>query len=338
MKSLKMIVPVSALAALHFMALFAEFVAPYPFAAQQRDFAFAPPSRLHWMDRQGGFHWRPFVYEMNASADGRIHSLRSWPIHFWVRGSSYRLAGLLPWDRHLFGVESPGVVFLLGTDGFGRDQFSRLLAGSRISLTAGWLATILSLTIGTALGALAGFFGGWLDNWTMRIAEASLALPWIYLLLAGRAILPLNVPSSTAYIILISVAGVLGWSRPARLIRGLVLSLRERGYVLAARSLGATPGYLLRIHVLPDAASVVITQAALLVPQYILAEVTLSFLGLGIDEPSVSWGNMLAGVQHYNVLVSYWWMLLPALAPAAVSLCCFSIADALMSRRGVVPL
>jgi peptide/nickel transport system permease protein len=326
----KMAVAAGALASVHVIALFAEFVAPYPFAAQQRNFAFAPPTRLHWIDRQGEFHWRPFVYD---AADNRSYFL-----HFWVRGYSYRLAGLVPSDRHLFGVEPPGAVFVLGTDGFGRDQFSRLLAGSRISLTAGWLAALLSLAIGTTLGALAGFFGGWLDGWIMRIGEASLALPWIYLLLAGRAILPLDVPSSTTYLILISVVGVLGWARPARLIRGLTLSLRERGYVLAARSFGATPGYLLRVHVLPDAASVVITQAALLVPQYILSEVTLSFLGLGIDEPSVSWGNMLAGVQHYNVLVSYWWMLLPALAPAAVSLCCFTISDALLSSHRAAPL
>jgi peptide/nickel transport system permease protein len=329
----KMVVGGGALASLHAIALFAEFFAPYPFAAQQRSFAFSQPTRLHWIDRRGQFHWRPFVYERGDVAAGRIH-----PLHFCVRGSPYRLAGFVPWDRHLFGVERPGVVFVLGTDGFGRDQFSRLLAGGRISLTAGWLAAILSLAIGTALGAVAGFFGGWLDDLIMRIGEVSLALPWIYLLLAGRAILPLDVPSSTAYLILISVVGVLGWARPARLIRGLALSLRERGYVLAASSFGGTPSYLLRVHVLPDAISVLITQAALLVPQYILAEVTLSFLGLGIDEPFASWGNMLAGVQHYNVLVSYWWMLLPALAPAAVSLCCFVIADALLSRRRGLPL
>lgn len=329
----KTAVAAGVLASLHVLALFAEFFAPYPFAAQERNFAFSPPARLHWIDRQGRFHLRPFVCETAGGANGRIH-----PLRFYVRGSPYRLAGLVSWDRHLFGVDPPGMVFLFGTDGFGRDQFSRLLAGSRISLTAGWLAAILSLGIGTALGAAAGLAGGWLDDCIMRIGEASLALPWIYLLLAGRAVLPLDMPSSTAYLILIGVVGVLGWARPARLIRGLALSLRERGYVQAASSFGASPGYLLRIHLLPDAISVVITQAALLVPQYILAEVTLSFLGLGIDEPSASWGNMLAGVQHYNVLVSYWWMLLPALAPALVSLCCFTIADALLSRRGAIPL
>jgi peptide/nickel transport system permease protein len=314
------------------VSFLADFAAPYPFAAQQRDFAFVPPTRVHWVDHRGDFHLRPFAYQSGAEGD------REYPIHFFVRGYPYRFAGLFAADRHLFGVEAPGVLFLLGTDGFGRDQFSRLLAGSRISLTAGWLATILSLALGTALGSVAGFYGGWIDDLLMRIGEASLSLPWLYLLLAGRAFLPLDVPSPTDYFMLLAVVGVLGWARPARLVRGLVLSLRERGYVMAARAFGATGGYLLRVHILPDAISVLVTQAALLVPHYILAEVTLSFLGLGIDEPSPSWGNLLAGVQHYNVLALYWWMLLPALAPAAVSLCCFTIGDALLGRRRVVPL
>jgi len=188
------------------------------------------------------------------------------------------------------------------------------------------------------LGALAGFRGGWLDDLIMRIGEASLALPWVYLLLAGRAFLPLDVPSSTGYFILIAVVGVLGWARPARLVRGLALSLSQRGYVIAARAFGASAAYLLRVHILPDTLTVLVTQAALLVPQYILAEVTLSFLGLGIDEPAPSWGNMLAGVQHFHVLSSYWWMLLPAFAPATVSLCCLAIADGFERRRRPVPL
>ncbi len=320
------------LATIHLVAFLADFVAPYPFAAQQRDLSFAPPTRIHWIDRSGQFHFRPFIYR-SASAASNLA-----PIHFFVRGYSYKLAGLFTTDRHLFGVESPAVLFVLGSDGFGRDQFSRLAAGSRISLTAGWLAAAISLSLGAILGGLAGFYGGWLDDLVMRLGEISLALPWIYLLLAGRAGLPLDVPAVTSYFILITIVGVLGWARPARLVRGLALSVRERGYVTAARAFGASGSYLLRVHVLPDTISILVTQAALLVPQYILAEVTLSFLGLGIDEPSPSWGNMLAGLQHYNVLVSYWWMLLPALAPAIVSLCCFSIADSLLELRRPVPL
>jgi len=321
------------LASIHLAAFLADFESPYSFAMQHRDFAFVSPTRVHWFDHHGRFHVRPFVYAASGSA-GDL----SYPIYFFVRGYSYQFGGLFACDRHLFGVQAPGFLFLLGTDGFGRDQFSRLLAGGRISLTAGWLAAALSLAIGAAMGALAGLYGGWFDNLIMRIGEASLALPWLYLLLAGRAFLPLDAPSSTSYLILITVVGVLGWARPARLVRGLALSLRERGYVVAARAFGAGDGYLLRVHILPDAISVLVTQAALLVPQYILAEVTLSFLGLGISEPTPSWGNMLASLQRYSVLVSYWWMLLPALAPAAVSLCCFTIGDVLLERRRDAPL
>jgi len=321
------------LATVHGLALLANFAAPYSFAAQKREFAFAPPTAVHWIDRHAHFHWRPFVYGSNGEDESRVY-----PIRFCTRGYSYRFAGLFPLNRHVFGVDAPGVLFLLGTDGFGRDQFSRLLAGSRISLTAGWLAAILSLALGAVLGGISGYHGGLLDDLIMRMSEISLALPWLYLLLAGRAFLPLDAPSSTAYLVLISVVGILGWARPARLVRGLTLSLRERGYVLAARTFGASGGYLLRTHILPDALSVLVTQMALLVPQYIMAEVTLSFLGLGIDEPVPSWGNMLAGVQHYHVLVSSWWMLLPGVPPAVVALCCFTIADSLASRAGAIPL
>jgi len=241
-------------------------------------------------------------------------------------------------DRHLFGVDPPATLFLLGSDSLGRDQFSRLVQAARISLAAAWLPTALSLAVGLLLGALAGFYGGFLDNWIMRLGEASLALPWLYLLLAGRALLPLNLAPGTGYLILIAVVGLLGWARPARLVRGVVLSSRQRGYVVAARSFGASDGYLIRVHLIPDALSVAVTQAVLLAPRYLLAEVTLSFFGLGVDEPLPSWGNMLADAHHYYILASYWWLLLPAIPPAIVAFCCFSIGDRLLAGRRVVPL
>jgi peptide/nickel transport system permease protein len=148
----------------------------------------------------------------------------------------------------------------------------------------------------------------------MRVAELFLALPWIYLLFAMRAFLPLAVPPLKAFLLVVVVIGAVGWARPARMVRGIVLSAKERNFVRAARGFGATGGYLLRRHILPETGSVVLTQAAVLVPQFVLAEMTLSFLGLGVPEPVPSWGNLLASLQHYNVLVSYWWMYLPALA------------------------
>jgi peptide/nickel transport system permease protein len=313
---------------LHAMALLSGFLAPFPFDEQHRDAAFRGPTGIHFIDDDGHFHARPFIYSGTNQRQA---------IHFFVRGHAYRFFGL-PSARHLFGVEDGGNLFVIGTDGFGRDQFSRLLEGSRVSLTAGWIATLLSLSLGMTLGTIAGFFGGWVDELIMRVGEASLSLPWLYLLLAARAFLPLNLPPATGYFIVIAIVGILGWAQPARLIRGISLEARERGYVTAAKAFGASNSYLLRIHVLPETLNVALTQAALLMPRYIIAELTLSFLGLGIDEPLPSWGNMLVGVQQYSILVSSWWMLLPALGPAAVSLCCFAMSDAFLASRRPVPL
>jgi peptide/nickel transport system permease protein len=320
------------LALIHGAALFAPFLCPYDPVTQHREFSYAPPTRIHWIDRDGRFHLRPFVYPDKASES------RPYPIRWFVHGYRYRLLGLFPCNRHVVGVNPGAGLFLLGTDLYGRDQLSRLIEGGRISLAAAWAAAALSLLCGTISGAIAGYYGGWTDDLIMRAGELCMSVPWLYLLLAARAFLPLNVPAGSGYLLIVGLVGILGWARPARLIRGVVLAIREQGYVTAARGFGATTPYLLRVHILPETLSVAVTQAVLLVPQYIMAEVTLSFLGLGIDEPAPSWGNLLAGVQHYYVLSAYWWMLLPAIPPVLVSLCCFSMGDALLARRKPAPL
>jgi peptide/nickel transport system permease protein len=233
---------------------------------------------------------------------------------------------------HLFGVDAPAQVFLLGTDDYGRDLFSRLLYGGQTSLGAGLLAAGLSLSLGLLLGCVAGYFGSWTDDVIMRGAELFMALPWIYLLFAVRAFLPLHLGARQAFLLLISVIGLTGWARPARLIRGVVLSARQRGYVLAARGFGASSASIIRRHILPEVSSVALTQAALLVPQYILAEVTFSFLGLGVGEPEPSWGNMLASLQTYSILAGHWWMFASGLALVPIFLLFYSFADSLQGR------
>jgi peptide/nickel transport system permease protein len=213
---------------------------------------------------------------------------------------------------HLFGVEGERIC-LLGSDSYGRDQLSRFLYGGQVSLFAGLLGAGITLILGLCVGAVAGYFGGWRDDLLMRLAELFLALPWLYLLFALRAFLPLAVSPLQAFFLIIAVLGAVGWARPARLVRGVVLSAKERDFVRAARGFGATSGYLLRRHILPEASSVLLTQAGILVPQFVLAEMTLSFLGLGVPEPVPSWGNLLSSLQQYSVLVSYWWMYFPAL-------------------------
>ena len=304
------------LVVIHGMLLFAGFFAPYTAAEQDRLLPYAPPSRLRFVDASGSLHLRPFVYATvpkGGAYDEYVEeTTRRYPVHLFVRGAEYSILPGVTTDVHLFGVDSPARLSLLGRDGFGRDVWSRLLYGGQLSVTAGVLATLCSLMIATILGTVAGFYRGALDQAIMRAADVCMAVPWLYLLFGARAALPLQMDTGHILLLLVAVIGIVGWARPARLVRGIVLSARERTYVLVARGFGARHGYLLRRHILPQAYGVVLTQAALLVPQYVLAEVTLSFLGLGAGEPVPSWGNMLAALQQYHVLTSYWWMFAPA--------------------------
>ena len=330
------------LAGFHALVLFAGFFAPYSFTTQDRDFPFAPPSRIHFVDTHGKFHVRPFVYGLKADPNNFGVYLpdtnRICPLRFFVTGAPYKIASVFSSRLHLFGVDEPSGIFLMGTDGFGRDQFTRFLYGGQISLAAGLIAAALSLLLGVFIGSLAGFYGGWIDDALMRGGEIFLALPWLYLLFAVRAALPLHVAQWQVFLLLVAVIGLIGWARPARLIRGVVLSAKERNFVAAARGFGASDFYLLRRHVLPQTYSVILTQMALLIPQYILAEVTLTFLGLGVGEPMPSWGSLLAALQHYYVLSSYWWMFLPAVLLIPVFLVYYLMADALQERWKSVPL
>jgi len=332
--------PLIFVAGVHVIALFAGFFAPYNYAQQNRDLPYAPPSPLHLYDVQGVFHWRPSVCRLAARPEkfGVYEEDRNncFPVRLFIRGPQYTVLGLFQSDWHLFGVSPPARIFLLGSDGYGRDQLSRLLYGSLLSLFAGLLATGLTLNLGALLGTVAGYYGGWCDAVIMRCIELFLALPWLYLLFALRAFLPLHISPSRAFLLLILVIGIVGWARPARLIRGVALSEKERGYVLAAKMFGASHFYLMRRHVLPSTYNVLVTQAALLIPQYILAEMTLSFLGLGVAEPVPTWGNMLSAVQQYDVLTSYWWMWAPGCAVILVCLSYWYLASALQARAEVI--
>jgi peptide/nickel transport system permease protein len=325
------------LGVLHLTILLAGFFSPYDPAQQTRDLPYAPPTRIHLADARNHIYIAPFAcaFEDRPAAPGEYleNQNKCAPIHFLVNGPPYRLLGPLHSTLHLFGIDAPAEIHLMGTDAFGRDVFSRFLYGGQISLFAGVLATLLTLVFGTILGTFAGYYGGWFDAFIMRGAELFLALPWLYLLFAVRAFLPLSLSGGRALLLLIGVIGLVGWARPARMIRGVTLSIRERHYVLAARLFGASDIYLVRRHVLPDLYSIILTQAALLIPQYVLAEVVLSFLGLGVGEPTPSWGNMLSTLQQYAVLVSYWWMLLPGLLLLPVFLGYLLLANALHPGR-----
>ncbi len=321
------------LVCLHVAVLFAGFFAPYDAKEQDRNLPYAPPTRVHFTGASG-FHFRPFVYAAVSDSDGYGEDRTTeYPIYFFVKGSTYSLLGIFRSERHLFGVNGAARIMLLGTDAFGRDEFSRLCFGAQISLGAGLLATLLTLATAAVVGTVSGLYGGWIDEVLMALSELFLLLPWLYFLLGVRAFLPLRVSPTETFLLLIGVIGLVGWARPARMVRGVVLSARNRNYVSAARGFGASNLYLLRRHILPETLSVLFTQAALLIPLYIAAEATLSFFGLGVSEPVPSWGNMLAALQHYNDLVSYGWLLAPAAALVVTSVIYGMLADALHPRR-----
>jgi peptide/nickel transport system permease protein len=325
------------LVALHVVVAAAGFFALYDPTEQDRERPYLPPMRIHWMDAQGHFHVRPFFYplRLREGSFDRYEEDTAQPVslEFFTRGASYRLLGLVPSRLHLLGTPGPRIYFL-GSDAYGHDQLSRILFGGQVSLLAGLLGAGVTLLLGAVIGLAAGYYGGWRDDLLMRVAELFLALPWLYLLFALRAFLPLSVGPLEAFLLVVVVIGTVGWARPARLVRGVVLTVKERDFVRAARGFGASNVYLLRRHIFPETASVLLTQAAILVPQFVLAEMTLSFLGLGVPEPMSSWGNLLATLQQYSVLVSYWWMYLPALAILPFFLGYLGLASALQERFG----
>jgi peptide/nickel transport system permease protein len=251
-------------------------------------------------------------------------------------------AGLLaPYapDRQFRGEAwtPPNSRFLLGTDGLGRDQFSRLLHGARTSLVAGTAAAAFAVLLGGLLGAVAALSEGWLDALLMRAADLFLAIPWTYALLAVRAVLPLDLSPAWTFAAMMLVLGLVGWARPARLTRGIVLSARSSEYVHAARAFGASRAYILLRHLLPEARSALTVHFVLAAPQFLTAEATLSFLGLGFPESHPSWGNLLAALTRLHVLVEYWWMFAPALIFVALMACYHTVGRGFEVQAGPDP-
>lgn len=323
--------PLTALVLVHVAVLGAGVLAPYAPDEQAREFASAPPTPLRWIDAEGRFHPRPFVLALvPVDAPGPPRYREDWnhrvPLDWLVRpdgpGSGLRL----------FSVAGPQRVMLFGADAFGRDQFSRFVHGGRLSLLAGLLATTVAVGLGVLIGLTAGAGGHIADRSLMFMADLVSTVPWIYLLVAVRAALPLTMPAATSWLAIVGIVGALGWVRPARMVRAVVASARTADFVLAARASGAGPLRVWTRHLLPSVWPVAATQAALLMPQCVLAEVTLSFLGLGIGEPTPSWGGLLSPLQQLASVQQTWWLLLPLLALVPVFLLYYALARALVHR------
>lgn len=302
------------LIALFAMALFAEFLAPYSLDFTDREKFFHPPTVPRFVDEQGRWQ-RPFVYGSELVELGltryAIIPTQKYPIRFFTAGEPYRFLWLIPTNVHLIGVDAPGRLFLFGSDQYGRDQLSRILFGGRVSLLVGILAVSITIPIGMVYGGIAGYFGGRVDNIMMRMAEVIIAFPGFYLLLTLSAVLPTNVGCTTRFYLIVLILSFIGWAGFSRLIRGFVLSLKQREYVLAAKAMGLDDLRIILRHLLPNTASLVIVVATLAIPGAILGESGLSFLGLGVREPCASWGNLLSAGTNLVNLSRYPWLLIP---------------------------
>lgn len=304
---------------MYLSAAFAGFLAPYGDRQTHTEFARTPPTQLHFFDTEGNFHLVPFVYGMSRTMDRatfrmtlEIDTDQKYPLQFFVRGAPYTILGLFRSDLHLFGVEAPGRIFLLGTDTTGRDLFSRILYGAQVSLTVGLVGVGLSLVIGISIGLLTGYYGGWFDEIMQRIIEMTLAFPQIPLWLALAALVPPTWSSAQVYFAISIVLSVLTWGALARQVRAMVLSLKTSDYVRAARYANASTARIMWRHLLPGTTSHLLVVATLAIPAMILGETALSFLGLGIKPPLTSWGLLLNEAQSIQVLLELPWLLWPA--------------------------
>jgi len=288
------------------IAVFADLLAPYDYSSLSRREPFAPPTTIRFRDAQGRWHARPFVYarQLLDPATQRYEEItdRAYPLELFARGYSYEFLWLFPTDLHLFGTRAEaGVgaprVYLLGADKFGRDRLSRLLMATRYSLFIGPLGALLASALGVLIGGVAGYAGGWTDAVLMRAADVMKALPILVLILAVRATFPPGLSPADAIKLLLILFLLLGWADMARLARGLTRELRQREYVMAAVSLGCSPARVIVRHILPGAALSLAAHALLILPDFLLAETALSFLGVSLQEPDASWGSLLADLD-----------------------------------------
>ena len=323
------------LASLVCITLFAEFLAPYHYDKEDRANPYQPPTRLHFFDHDGSFHFIPFVYVYTNHLNDyyeRIYEedkTKRYALTFFPKGDNYTFWGLVSWNRHLFGVEEGADIHLCGTDVRGRDLLSRIFIGARISLSIGIIGVFISMVFGTLISGVAGYFGGRVDQIIMRCAELFMMIPTFYLLLAIRSALPSHLSSFQVYFLVTCILSVIGWAGLARIIRGMVFSIKEQDFICAARLLGTSHLKIITRHILPHTASYLLVVISVAIPGYILAESALSFLGLGIQEPIVSWGMLLSESLSIAQLKFHPWILIPGLF-IFITIFCFNVlGDAL---------
>jgi peptide/nickel transport system permease protein len=314
----------------YFIAIFCEFVGPYDPELPFIKYKFAPPTRIHLRDAEGGWH-APFVYKIERTRDpDTLRNLYNedtttlYPVRFLVRGTPYKLWGLLPTDWHLFGLDVPHEeqgIFMVGADRLGRDLFSRLCYGARISLSIGMVGVLLSLSIGILLGGISGYYGGVVDTIVQRTIEFIRSMPSIPLWMSLSAALPATWPVLRIYFGITIILSLIGWTGMARVVRGRFLALREEDFVMSARLCGSSELRVIVRHMVPSFLSYIIASLTLSIPGMILSETGLSFIGLGLRAPAISWGVLLQEAQNLSSLALAPWVFAPG---AAVILAVFA--------------
>ena len=319
---------------LYAAAAFAGFVAPYDRLDSRTEFALAPPTRVRVFHE--GQLQRPFVYGLTRERDPvtllmvyQDDRAQRYPVRLLVPGDEYKLIGLFPSNKHLFGVEAPAVMYLFGADQLGRDVLSRVIHGARISLSIGLLGVAVSFAMGCLLGGLSGLLGGPVDMAIQRAIEFLQSLPSIPLWMALSAAVPHDWPQLRTFFMITVILSTIGWTGLARVVRGKILQLREEDYVTAAGIGGATRVSVIVRHMLPNFLGYLIVHLTLAVPAMILGETALSFLGLGLQAPVVSWGVALQQAQSIRVVALHPWLLIPALVVVLTVLCFNFVGDGL---------
>jgi peptide/nickel transport system permease protein len=305
---------------IYFIAAFCEFFAPYDPNWRNSKAIFAPPQSIHFFDETGGFHARPFVYgyKLHINPETWVREYtedtsQKYPVYFLSAGQTYEFWNLFDASRHFLTVGEDHYIHLFGTDGLGRDIFSRVIYGARVSLSLGLIGVTLTIVLGILIGGLAGYLGGHVDNAIQRLIEVLQSIPTLPLWMALSAALPVHWSPLGVYFGIIVILSFIQWTGLARVVRGRFLALREEDFVVAARLLGASKYRIIFRHLLPSFMSHIITTATLAIPGMILAETALSFLGVGLRAPVVSWGVLLQQAQNYQVIILTPWLMIPGI-------------------------
>ena len=328
------------IALFYVVAILCEFVAPHDPGIVSGLYKYVEPQGLSFYDADGRFSLRPGTHGLTGSRDPVTRRMSyvtddsAWyPIHLLVKGDEYRLWGVLRTDVHLFGlgseVPADTPFFLLGTDRLGRDMLSRIIYGARVSLSIGLVGVAASLIIGITLGGLSGYYGGWVDMGVQRLVEVLRSIPNIPLLMAIGAAVPSRWSVEQIYFTITIVLGIVGWTGVARVVRGRFLALREEDFVLAAKLAGSSERRIIFRHMLPSFVSHIIAVVTLAIPGMILNETVLSFLGLGLRDPAISWGVLLQDAQNVQTVSLSPWLLLPVVPVILIILCFNFFGDGL---------